>query len=286
MRFCAEKHADPMSSSINLILDFLATLFNSGIGYSGINTARSALSSFLMLNGQVSVGNNTLVKRFMRGIFLLKPSLPRYNFTWDVSIFLHYLQTLSNDSLTLKQMTLKLCALLSLLTAQRLQSIHLIDKRNILFSKSVVKIRIGDLVKQSKPGKHLSEIVLNSYVNKDLCIVTCLKMYLQMTEHLRGQESRLFISFVAPYKGVSKDTISRWMRTIMTASGIDTSFFKPHSVRSASVSAVSDKGLPLATILRTAGWSNQCTFRKLYNRPITVDTGFCTAILDCVNKDK
>ena len=177
MRFCAEKHADPMSSSINLILDFLATLFNSGIGYSGINTARSALSSFLMLNGQVSVGNNTLVKRFMRGIFLLKPSLPRYNFTWDVSIFLHYLQTLSNDSLTLKQMTLKLCALLSLLTAQRLQSIHLIDKRNILFSKSVVKIRIGDLVKQSKPGKHLSEIVLNSYVNKDLCIVTAIQRF-------------------------------------------------------------------------------------------------------------
>jgi len=116
-----------MSSSINMILDFLATLFNSGIGY----TARSALSSFLMLNEQVSVGNNTLVKRFMRGFVLLKPSLPRYNFTCDVSIFLNYLQTLSNDSLTLKQMTLKLCALLSLLTAQRLQSIHLIDKRNI-----------------------------------------------------------------------------------------------------------------------------------------------------------
>ena len=80
---------------------------------------------FFMLNGQVSVGNNTLVKRFMRGMFLLKPSLPRYNFTWDVSRFLNYLQTLSNDILTLKQMTLKLCALLSLLTAQRLQSIHL-----------------------------------------------------------------------------------------------------------------------------------------------------------------
>jgi hypothetical protein len=75
---------------------------------------------FFMLNGQVSVGNNTLVKRFMRGIFLLKPSLPSYNFTWDVSIFLNYLQTLSNDSLPLET-TLQLCALLSLLTAQRLQ---------------------------------------------------------------------------------------------------------------------------------------------------------------------
>lgn len=48
-----------------------------------------------------------------------------------------------------------------------------------------------------------------------------------MTEHLQGQESRLFISFVALYKGVSKDIISRWIRTIMTASGIDMSFFKP-----------------------------------------------------------
>ena len=99
-------------------------------------------------------------------------------------------------------------------------------------------------------------------------------MYLQMTEHLRGQERRLFISFVAPYKGVSKDTISRWIRTIMTASGIDTSFFKPHSVRLASVSTVSDNGLPLATILRTAGWSNQCTFLKFYYRPLTVDYRF------------
>jgi len=112
VHFWVEKHADPMSPSINLILNFLATLFNSGIGYSGLNTARSSLSSFFVLNGQVSVSNNTLVKRFMRGIFLLKPSLSRYNFTWDVSRFLNYLQTLSNDSLTLKQMTLKLCALL------------------------------------------------------------------------------------------------------------------------------------------------------------------------------
>ena len=74
-----------------------------------------------------------------------------------------------------------------------------------------------------------------------------------MTEHLRGQESRLFISFVTHYKGVCKDTISRWIRTIMTASGIDMSFLKPQSARSASMSAVSDKGLPLTTILRTPG---------------------------------
>lgn len=133
-----------MSSYINLILDFWQ-LFNTGIGYSGLNTARSALSSFFMLNVQESVSNNTLVKRFMRGIFLLKPSLPRYNFTWDVSIFLNYSQ---QRQLNAQTNDIKTLYITLLLTAQRLQSIHLIDKRNIFFNVSVVKIQIGALVKQ------------------------------------------------------------------------------------------------------------------------------------------
>ena len=124
--------------SIDLILDFWQ-LFNTGIEYSGLNTARSALSSFLMLNVQESVSNNTLVKRFMRGIFLLKPSLPRYNFTWDVSIFLNYSQ---QRQLNVQTNDINTLYITLLLTAQRLQSIHLIDKRNILFNVSVVKIQI------------------------------------------------------------------------------------------------------------------------------------------------
>ena len=69
----------------------------------------------------------------------------------------------------------------------------------------------------------------------------------------------------------------------MTASGIDCSMFKPHSVRSASVSKASEKGLSLATIMRTAGWSYQCTFRKFYQKPVTVDTTFCNALLNNVD---
>ncbi|CAG2229034.1 unnamed protein product [Mytilus edulis] len=37
------------------------------------------------------------------------------------------------------------------------------------------------------------------------------------------------------------DTISRWMKTVMIAAGIDCSAFKPHSVRSASVSKACSK---------------------------------------------
>ena len=80
--FCTEKHAGSMSSSLNLVLEYLASLFHAGIGYSGFNTARSALSSFLTIDGRRQIGQHNLVyKRVMRGIFHLKPSLPRYNFT-------------------------------------------------------------------------------------------------------------------------------------------------------------------------------------------------------------
>lgn len=283
LHLCVEKHVNPMSPSVSVVLDYLAGHFHAGIGYSGLNTARSALSSFVTIKGHGQIGKHNLINRFMKGIFHLKPSLPRYNFTWNVSDLLKYLDKLDNHSLSLKQITLKCVSLLCLLTAQRLQSIHLVDIRNLEFSDDIVKIRIGDILKQSKPGKPLSEIVLNTFLNKNLCIVTCLKLYIKLTENLRGKENKLFISFVAPYKGVSKDTISRWIKAVMTASGIDCSKFKPHSVRSVSVSKASAKGLSLSTIMRTAGWSNQFTFRKFYQKPITVDTTLCNSLLNNVD---
>ena len=103
-----------------------------------------------------------------------------------------------------------------------------------------------------------------------------------MTEKLRGSETSLFVSFCKPYRKVSKDTIARWVKTVMKASGIDTSLFKPHSCRSASVSKANKMRLSLDTILRTAGWSCDSTFRKFYDKPI-VDTSFAETILSKVD---
>jgi hypothetical protein len=124
--FCTEKHAGSMSSSVNLVLEYLSfCLFHAGIGYSGLNTARSALWSFLTIEGRRQIGQHNLVyKRVTRGIFHLKPSLPRYNFTRNVSDLLKYLDKLDNNSLSLKYIAFKCCSLLSLLTAQKLQSFN------------------------------------------------------------------------------------------------------------------------------------------------------------------
>jgi hypothetical protein len=49
-----------MSPTLNSVLEFLAHLFHNGIGYSGINTARSALSTFISVDGIVSLGKHDL----------------------------------------------------------------------------------------------------------------------------------------------------------------------------------------------------------------------------------
>jgi hypothetical protein len=45
--YCSERQIDPISAPIEAGVNFLADLYNSGVGYSAVNTARSALYSYL-----------------------------------------------------------------------------------------------------------------------------------------------------------------------------------------------------------------------------------------------
>lgn len=84
---------------------------------------------------------------------LLKATLPRYNVTWDVEKVLSFLANMpSIDEITLKRLTYKVTVLLGLLSGQRVQSLHLMSIKNIEFIDNVVKIRIGDLLKHSRPA--------------------------------------------------------------------------------------------------------------------------------------
>ena len=99
-----------------MVLQFLTTLYEEGLGYSAINTARSALSAVVILPDNKTVGSHPLVVRFLKGIFELRTPQPRCNETWDVYKVLHYFKHLGeNSELSLKDLTFKLYALLLLL---------------------------------------------------------------------------------------------------------------------------------------------------------------------------
>ena len=68
----------------------------------GINTARSALSSFVQLDDGSSIGKNPLISRLLKGVFQSRAPKPKYREVWDVQIVLSYLKTLHPvDSLSL-----------------------------------------------------------------------------------------------------------------------------------------------------------------------------------------
>ena len=83
-----ERGIDPISTSLDQPIEFLTEIFASGVGYSSVGTARSALSSVLIMNNGISFGKHNLVQRFMKDIFNLRPTLPRQFAVWDPDIVL------------------------------------------------------------------------------------------------------------------------------------------------------------------------------------------------------
>ena len=69
-------------------------------------------------------------------------------------------------------------------------------------------------------------------------------------------------------------------KTVMIRAGISDSFGS-HSVRAAVVSKANISGVPLKDILERAGWSNQSTFAKFYNKKVVKDSTFDHTVLKC-----
>ena len=84
--FCKKRKTDPLCTTVVLIVDFLMELFEAGLGYSAINTARSALSAYTSIEKGGQIGNDPIISRFVRGTFQKRTPLPKYTNTWDVEI--------------------------------------------------------------------------------------------------------------------------------------------------------------------------------------------------------
>ena len=173
---CCERELDSLHPSVTDVIQFLTTLFEKNLSYSSLNTARSALSPIITVDG-MSIGNHPLVVRFLKGVFNLRPSVPRYKEVWDVSIVLRFLKTLSPvSSLSLKNLSIKLVMLLSLVTAQRGQTLHLLDINLMSTYDSSIVFTFNKPLKQSNPRTQVKPMVLKAYTHDEsLCVFSTLK---------------------------------------------------------------------------------------------------------------
>lgn len=270
-KWCQHNNVSLFSNSVQDVLKFFQEeLDTKNCKFGTFNQHRSALALIL----PIDVGGNILVRRFLKGVYRLRPPKPKYHCTWDPIIVLNYIKTLpSNDDLSLLTLSQKLVTLLALATGQRIQTLHLIKVENIIIDPNGIKIHIPEHIKTSSVRSYQPLLDLPYFEENNICVATTLVSYIERTESYRNSsEEYLLLSSKEPYKRATKSTIARWIKTTLKHAGINTDIFSAHSTRHAVTSAANRAGVSWDTIRKTAGWSvSSLTFAKFYNRPLSSD---------------
>ena len=277
--WCSSKGLCPFSAPVADVLTFLTELVTSrSLEYRTLAVYKSTISQEHLPVGQTRLGDLPVVSRFMKDIFRMKPPTPRLSSTWNVEGLLEFRATLDTPSdLTLKMLSLKLAALLALTSSARAHELVKLDLAFASIRSYSWEFTFAEHTKVSRPGHPTRKIYLTAYPdNPKICVVRALQEYRSRTEK-RRQSSRLLISFVRPFKPISSQTMSRWLRKAMQLAGI-ACHFTGHSTRSASTSAAAQAGVPLESILIAADWSSSKTFKQFFLR--SPDRGeFARAVL-------
>lgn len=277
-QFCIVNSVDIFKPTKPSILTFLSKQFNNGCAYGTLNSHRSALS--ILIGDQI--GSDECVKRLLKGAYKLRPTRPKYSSTWDPQMVLSFVSTwVPNKELTLEKITKKLVILLALCTGHRMQTLSLIKLENISSSQNGIKINITDIIKTSAPGRDPTILFLPFFrENGSICPATVLSDYISITKNIRSEHTGLLLlTYRRPHKVATTQTISRWIKQVLSESGVDISVFSSHSTRHASTSAASLAGVNIETIRKTAGWtSSSNSFARFYNRTVIDEGEFARSV--------
>lgn len=128
-----------------------------------------------------------------------------------------------NSDISLEILTKKSAVLLALSTGQRIQTLSLIKIQDISIRPDKIEIKIASRIKTSALNKPQPFLIL-PFLNADpqVCAARALLSYLERTEELRNSAETLFISYKKPHRQATPQTISRGVKNILEASGLDT----------------------------------------------------------------
>ena len=123
---------------------------------------------------------------------------------------------------------------------------------NLQLGETLALFNITDPLKQSKPNHKPQPVIFHQYPhNEQLCPVRLVQVYLEKRRALSLETpyDAFFLTHRRPHHPATKDTIARWVKSVLQLSGVDIDIYKPHSCRSASTSHAKLAGVPLEDIL-------------------------------------
>ena len=132
--YCENIHEDPYTCAPAIIVKYIRNMYESGAEYSTVNHHRSCTSKFHYGFGNITAGSHPLVTQAVKAVFRLKPPLPKYISTFDISVVFSYIQSLpQNEQLSLKLLSFKTLFLLTASTISRLSSLNRLGPELLVF---------------------------------------------------------------------------------------------------------------------------------------------------------
>jgi site-specific recombinase XerD len=240
------------------VLSFLQEMVDKRRARSTIRAAFASLSHYFTLFQQEKIIKSPLIALHVLGAQRLAPLADKVPFVWDPEIPLKFIAGKPYPHL-FRQAGKEALLLLLLATGIRVSDAHRLSKKMV----KTGQVWAIPFLEARKTGPAPPQLV-HAYELARLCPVRALQRYLVLANPLRKpNQPFMFISSRGTRADI--DTLRHWVIELLEASGIEAT---AGSCRSASTSAAVLRNMDVDQVLKSAGWAQESTFRRFYQRAI------------------
>jgi hypothetical protein len=228
-----------------------------------IESYRTALCSIIEIIGGKQWGNHPLIARAIRAAKRLKPIESRYMTMWNAKIMWDYCAN-NPPSNRRKELRMRTLCLLRLNLAARTKDIERISRRSIQIMEDGVRFQFYGWKTQRFDGTKLSKPVVVKFMeDENRCPAKMLIKYMRENEEMyKSQEAKdhdkIWIWWNSG-KPLKTQTLATDARELMRRCGIDTTIFKPATLRHAAI-----------TFWRSLGESREKVAERTMHRSLNV----------------
>lgn len=286
--WCKDRKINPYKASVGKVGDFLTWTFNQNASCRSIRACRTAIASIHHgFPDGTTVSGSPILNDIIKASFNERPPPQSLTPAWDMPRALRFLAEEPfepPDRSSMMDMSRKTAFLIAAASGRRVSDIEALSvaKHHLSFREDGVHLlpRAGYLAKNQTVNFTPEHIVLpdlrkagNSPDDGPWCPVRALRYYLNRTRHYRGEIDHLFLTAQKPYKAASKQTISRWIvsvirdsleRDVKQLEGSNSRGFRAHDLRSQAASWALYQGASIGDIMSAQGWSSSTSFRTVY----------------------
>ena len=284
-----EKGISPLLASRPQVAEFLVYLFSvKELSPRTIRGYRSAIAKVHPGWDGVSVGKEPILSAMINSFFIQRPPVRKLIPNWDLQLVLNKLCDAPFEPLCkaeLKWLSLKTLFLVAVASGRRVSCLHALSVADGHFRQNQSGTTLvpapGFLAKNDTLNYIAKAIVLTkmsrvSSVPEDrlLCPCRALRVYVERTRGIRGDDDHLFLCFAKNRHGpASRDTLARWLVELVEfayreSSTRDFERARAHDTRSISANWALLRGVSAQDILEAASWQVESTFSSFYVRDL------------------